>query len=490
MRKALIFLALLLVLSLGGAVYLSEAVYATRDDVTVSVDPYYGDISALEGAEVTLHATYDHRLFWDVFYAFGDETTTATATEYLYTLTKEYEMGGTTFGGLELYPDSHYFLDYNEKELKNLIGWEKMTQEAVDATPNGTEKYHTFRLADYVDYYAWNLSVDLPYPIYHTDPYSSTEFLPPAELKTATEIREFFKIPVLENEYVEIFIAKDDEGNVYQMGGGSGINPAPEANVNPGDWYYSYAHNAVTEDACFTIIYGLSSRGIPMDFSLIPGGFGIYRLPYGEPTYDERGEMTDSGIRSEELEMVYPLPQDMEVAYFAPSPDGDRLILCTVEDGECIFTAIDASTFETLQRFTLCALPQDGWVSIHEEEDFLVFHVNKADGSETLTLLTRDERGNYQVEFTVDAGLEHDPKAYVTSDTVMAYDGEKLLSLSLIYDDYHYGQDTCNFVARVYDETGLLYCGEYRTSLSTLTDYVEYDYPIHPMNYKPLEISW
>ena len=117
MRKALIFLALLLVLSLGGAVYLSEAVYATRDDVTVSVDPYYGDISALEGAEVTLHATYDHRLFWDVFYAFGDESTTATATEYLYTLTKEYEMGEGTFGGLELYPDSHYLLDYNEKEL-------------------------------------------------------------------------------------------------------------------------------------------------------------------------------------------------------------------------------------------------------------------------------------------------------------------------------------------------------------------------------------
>ncbi len=489
MRKALIFLALLLILSVGGTVYLSEAVYATRDDVSVSVHPYYGDISALEGAEVMLHAQYDRRLFWDVSYEFGDETTTASTTEYYYTPTREYETGSGTFGGVYLNPDSYYQMNYSEEAAASLTGWEKMSYEAAKATPNGTEMSHTFRLADYMDYYLWSIGVDLPHPIGYTSP-ADTDWLMPAEQETINTIWKFFKIPVLENEFAEISVGKDDEGRVYSMGSGSGMNPAPLANVNSEDWYNGYVHNAVTEDTCYFIIHGLSSRGVPIDFSEVPGGYGIYRLPYTEPTYDESGVMTHTGIYAEELEMVYPLRQDMEIAYFAPSSDGSRLILCTIEDGEYIFTAIDAHTMETLQRFTLSTMPTDGWVGMHVEEDFLVCCINAADGSETLTLLTRDENGDYHAEFTVDAGLEHDPTSYMESDTVMAYNGEKLLSVSLIFDDNHYGTDTCNFVARVYDETGLLYCGEYRTSLSNLNDYVDYNYPVYPMHFEPLEISW
>lgn len=490
MRKALIFLSLLLALSITGAVYLSEAVYATRDDVTITPIPHYGDISALEGAKLTLRANYDHRLFWDVAYDFADESAEKTVTEYRCEPTKVYEMGTATFSGVYMYPDIVYLLDYDEEANSKVPeGWKKMTRDAVEATPNGTEMTHTFRLGDYMDYYTWSLSVDLPYPLSHTDPIDEQRLIP-AEQKTADEIRAFFNIPVLENEYVELTIAKDEAGNVYSMGSGNGVDPAPEANVNEGDWYNGYVSNAVTEEACFFIIHGLSMRGVPIDFSEIPGGYGIYRLPYEEPTYDDNGEMLHTGIRSDKLEMVYPLRQDMEIAYFAPTADESRLILCTIEDGEYIFTAIDTRTMETLQRFTLCTYPQDGWTGIHVEEDFLVAKVNPPDGSETLILLTQDESGDYHVEFTVDAGLEHDPNAYIKSDTAMAYNGEKLLSVSLIYEDSGYGLDTCDFTAQVYDKTGLLYSGEYRTSLTTRSEFVTWDYPIIPTHYQPLAISW
>ena len=487
MRKALIFLALLLVLSVGGAVYLSEAVYAARDDVSVTQITHFGDPGVMAGTELTLRANYDHHLFWDVSCAFADDGAVTADTAYRYEMTKEYEMGEATFGGLYMNPDSYYLLDYNEVDPQTLQGWDRMAYDAIEATPNGTEMYHTFRLADYMDYYMWSISVDLPYPIFHTDPHD-TDWLLPAERKTADEIRAFFKIPVLENEYMEISVEKDDAGNVYSMGSGSGVAPAPLEEGSE-DWYNGYVHNAVTEEACFFIIHGLSSRGNPVDFSQVPGGYGIYRLPYEAHTYGKDGELTDTGIRSEQLEMVYPLPQNIEVAYFAPSPDDSRLILCTVEDGEYIFTAIDANTMETLQRFTLCTLPQDGWVNMHEEEDILVARMNAADGSEMLILLKRDEAGDYQVEFTVNAGLDLDPNGYVTSDTVMLYDGEKLFSVSLLYDDANYGHDTCDFSTRVYDETGLLYCGEYRTSLSSREEFTMWDYPIVPMNYKPLEVK-
>ncbi len=490
MRKALLFLSLLLALAVGSTVYLSEEVYATRDVVTVTPVVHYGDISALEGAEVTLRANYGYRLFWDVNYRFEDAAVTKAATEYYYSPTKEYEVGNPSFSGVSLYSDACYLLNHDElAEGETLTGWEKMSQEAADATPNGTERTHTFRLADYLDYYPWSLSVDLPYPISHTDAYDF-DWLLPAEQKTAAEIRDFFRIPVLENEYVNITVAKDDAGNVYSMGSGSGMNPAPEDNIYSEDYFNGVPYNAVTAEACFFTMNGLSGRGAPIDFSHIPGGYGIYRLPYGEPTYGANGEMLHTGIRAEELEMVYPLRQDMEISYFAPTHDESRLILCTIEDGEYIFTAIDAHTMETLQRFTLCAWPQDGWVGLtYVEEDFFVAYVNAADGSETLILLTRDEAGDYHVEFAVDSGLEHDPNPY-KGDTVMAYDGEKLISLSLLYYGDGYGQDTCNLAASVYDATGLLYCGEYRTSLTTESEFASWNYPIEPMRYQALKLTW
>lgn len=486
MRKALIFLALLLALSIGGTVCLSNAAYAARDQIAVTATHHYGDVSALEGAELLLHANYEHRLFWDVAYDF---TAQSVDTQYRYEPRRVYEVGESNYYGVSMYAEAVYLLDYYEEETEELGKWERMTREAVEATPNGTEMSHIFRLADYADFYEWTLSVDLPYPISHSDPYD-TYWLTDVELKVANDLREFFKIPVLENEYVEISVGKDEAGNIISMGSGSGVNPAPLDNINSGDWYSPWQNNAVTDEACFFLFEGTSTNGVPMDFSHVPGGYGIYRLPYEEPTYGEYGDMVDTGIRSEQLEMVYALPQDIRVVHFVPSNDGSRLLLFTQENEECILTVIDTSTFETLQRFAVCDYPEEGWIWIHEEEDFFVAVAEDGTTNCLYTLILPDESGDYRIEFSVGASLGRFPEESMEHDVYMAYDGERLLRVALLYEYGQYYLESCAFSAAVYDETGLLYCGVYQTGLTDSVDSAQNNYAIVPAFYKPVELSW
>jgi hypothetical protein len=71
----------------------------------------------------------------------------------------------------------------------------------------------------------------------------------------------------------------------------------------------------------------------------------------------------------------------------------------------------------------------------------------------------------------------------------MAYDGRRLAVSGLLINET--GQfETCGFNLAVYDETGLLYCGEYASSLDTGGETDRYSDRCVPDDYTPLALSW
>lgn len=481
MRKAVILLTLLLLCAAGGAAYLSDAVYETRDDVTITPVHHYGDKAALAGATAELHATYDQFLFWDVGYDFEKET--VTGTDYRFSPQQLYERGKVRFDGLWMDTDLSYTMDEEIPE-EELSDFARACRELAEKVPAGGEQTETIRLADYMDYYELSLSLNLPYAqVSHSDAYDPG-WLSEAEQKVTEDIRDFFKIGVLRDEYREVTIGKHENGSLSHMGTGS---------ASWGDYYYTNITCAVTDDACFITLRGTSALGKAMDFSAVPGGYGIYRLPFGAPTYSDDGySYTDLGIRADELEMVYPLAQDIDILNFMTSADHSRLLLFTAEEEKYILTVIDTATMETLQRLTLCDYPADGWGggSIYDGGDFLVSQVYAPGGSAELVLLTIDDAGGYHLEFVVDSEARHNPFFDTSGATSMTWNGEKLILCGTITETEVYWDYTCDFFALVYDETGLLYCGEFQNSIETMDEYRDYGYPVRPLQDDPIEVSW
>ena len=82
----------------------------------------------------------------------------------------------------------------------------------------------------------------------------------------------FFRIPVLQDEYVELGIDKNMDGT----GSGRSISSVME-----GDRFWMNVESVITDDTCFFWFGNRTDKDRLVDTSRIPGGYGVYMLPYG-----------------------------------------------------------------------------------------------------------------------------------------------------------------------------------------------------------------
>lgn len=97
---------------------------------------------------------------------------------------------------------------------------------------------------------------------------SNTE--PGTETYVILGFRDFFKIPVIADEQVEISVSKG--------AGGRGISYGLKSTDS--DSFSIRSESALTDDACYFTFTTRTVYGDIVDTNLIPGGYGIYRLPY------------------------------------------------------------------------------------------------------------------------------------------------------------------------------------------------------------------
>lgn len=445
MRKATLIVTLLAALGLGGMAALHLHVNGQRDQVVITEQVLCGDKAVAEGLEVTSVVDLDRRLHWETVYTVGAQPETRTEFEF----TEDQRLRPVAYepAGIYVYDLTSTISDAWEEDEKELTGLAKAYQELFDETEPGTEGERDVRVADYLDYYPVSLSVELPNYDFDSrwDGFHASNDEQKAEMMALDQaLQDYIRVPVLENEYVEISVHKNGDGS--RSGWGSGTTSSTAGH----DRYDMTIYNALTDSACYFIVDNRSYRGEIVDFSGVQGGYGIHILPF------TASESRYTRVDVAGLSIAYPLDEASAVEWFDHTPDGERLLLCTrEEDGSQVLRVIRAGTMEPLQELELTHDPELEFYHMDPEDGYLVLRSSDRD----MVLLEEQPDGTYVRRFTVsetgNGTVDHNVGRGVT-----LWDGEKLVSVTE-------GSENCDFAVAVYDETGLRYCAGYRSSLDT-----------------------
>lgn len=507
MRKSLALFIVLLVFAIGGTCYVSASLLKEKDNVQITETVVLGDKSAIEGVTIERNVKYDRYMRWSTTYVVGEEPKCDT----VYTFDEQgrlREEPNYNYSGLELYTDVIRGHDLENVDAEKLSGVNRAMKELFDKTEPGQESSMIIDLGDYLDFYEYEISIDLPGGVsYHFINkadieeallrYNANESYI-AELEKELHIVEtltaFFKIPVIENHLYEIGVSKDADGNLYGWsygsanGGGSSGNIAMGGTLPESDAFSLWAISVYTEDMCYFTFYPYTDDGKLIDTSYIPGGFGIYQLPFDKET---------KTIDVDNLKLVYVLDPKEEVLNLHYDERRNTILLLGHKESGAGYkmTVFDADTMEVKQDI---AYAEDGYGSgIYMGDDFIVL-----EAADDVVVLAVDESGLYQKEITCDVKcLIEETSVDYLDFSYMDFDwnGEKLIFAGPLNDStsYRYYQ-SCGFYLAAYDEAGLSYYGEYVSSLDAESSYSNsyydtyygYNFVCRPTEKDPIFVEW
>ena len=270
-----------------------------------------------------------------------------------------------------------------------------------------------------------------------------------------------------------IHLAKDIKGEVCDFGIERQSEDAFQFGV-------SSDYSLATDEAFYFTFNNRTEQGAVVDTSLIPGGYGIYRIPY-TVDFDPNKE---TGILIDQISTVYSIDPSHEVLRLHSSHDKSKLLLHTLENGWYVLTVIDRESMTALQRFEIQEkAPEHDFWKLWEDEEQDIFMVEM---DQSYAFFALQEDGTYAQIFLCEIPTKvHGRSQY--SD--MLYDGTRL-----VVGDVHNWLDTTNtaegvFYLSVYDASGLRYYGEYDTSLNSKIQSSEYN-SVRPDTGTPIKLTW
>ena len=504
MKRALA-LTLLLVL-LGGVGLASGTVMigSEADQVTVTEQVFYGQVSEVEGLAVHQQVEYDNHIRWDITYRPGEDP--SAETEFTYSPTTfDFNYEGF-YNGISISSSLDYAQSYRSLETgqvqdnsaksqygasaEELVGINRAYHALYEETDAGEEGTKTIRLADYYDYYP--LQFELSHPNHSTWWNWSLEFdyleYEEGEARDSRlAILDYFRIPVLEDETLELSIQKQADGQLWSTGYSS----------TDSDSYQIWARADYTDDAVYFTINNYTTNGNVMDLSMIPGGFGIYRL--GVPvTTMENAEHYPNKVPVQEVSTVFSLDPATVVTALQVSEDQTRLYLLTIEDGQHMFTVLDLETYEVLQKMTLgpCGNESFYWnleCYLYEKDNALIALVGAvADMNNAFCVLLPQADGTFEQAFLTQQESIYRYSEDLNVFTVYSagsfdWDGTRLAVCDRLSDHSQSRATYCSFAISVYDASGLLYMSGADSSLG-ITSFDEYD--CQPGYLEPLTVEW
>ena len=505
MKKSLILFTFLLAGSLGFLVFFQTSLLKEKDNVTFQDEILFGDAKDAEGITVDIRTEYSRQLFWDTTYKAGQ--TPAVSTDFTFYNTDQRTSHATYEGvSMDVVLDTYNFAP--EKARSELEGIDQAFHDlyhdnspvlSQESSANDNTKVKVIKLKDYYDYYpfymgislngyekSWNWN-ELAFEEMYKDfdktsvDYEEYEFL-----------KEYFRIPIIEDDTRTIQL--DMYYDNYSMMVSHSNEPE----------YYFASYSTVTEDALYFLFTFFSNeKDVNWDSSLLPDGYGIYRIPY-ETTAIEGSIYPKQTVDVKALDMAYPLDKNIEVFHFTTTEDKSKLIL-TYQDSNtpdaCTQIAIiDAKTMETLQIINLEGIEKpDGSTeimipyTIHIYDDFIAIYCS----SDYLAVLDLEPSGLYSLDCIIDIHKNPVFDYYVDTRgiTVMDRKDDKIAVTGLKTNNFdgHYYSESCGFYLAIFDRDGLVYYSEHDSSL----DRGQYPYQnqtVEPLSYynneKPLAILW
>lgn len=472
MRKSLALLLVLVLACSCGVVYAAGELIDDSDEVVIEEIVRYGDPAIAEGISIDTAVNCRHHLFWNTAHTVGKAEEAETA--FRFSADADYEYGVGEYVNVQLRSGLEFNFDMEGSPV-----WE--AYEALAAsTPAGQSGEATIYISYYYDYYPVSVDIDTPGFVMNT--YSGIDYMSAEERAIYDAFNEFFRIPVLEEDQRTIHLDKNIEGEVYSWG----------SSWTDCDTYGIYSECVARDDAVYFTVTNRSQNGEIMDFSLVPGGYGIYKMPYTS-SYPGTSDVEHDPfmyVHADELEMVYPLREEQCVEFFAESPDGNKLLLFTHAYGLMELTVIDVATMATLQVIEIMSGDETAnmW-TLYLEDDFIALHLS----GDRLALISMNPVAEYQMEFIVQMNPEGETLFYLGRDNAFDWNGEQLAVAGFASPkdpSYYY---TCDYHLAVYDETGLLYFGVFDSSLSSTKESSgEFNpYDINSgMDSDPITVEW
>ena len=482
MRKSLIITLLLLLLSLGGIYAAHAGVNINKDEVVLDETILYGDKVTAEGLVIDIDTHCNNHLFWNTVYELGIEP--QINTDFRFSQKQEYQQHeriyyGVEFGisdsggfsasaGIDLDNDSHFIGSY-------FYSMKDLYKDVASRTGAGQTHRESLYFKDYYDFYPLVASLDLP--DYHWDMRQEIGERDQAQDDGSEPfiqaIRDYFRIPVLDDHRLEVSIAKNDEGLITE------IDTSPIGDSGVSLWTTSL----VTDDACYFTFNNQAQNGELLDLSLIPDGYGLYRLPLTKAAEGEK----NSRISLEQMEMVYALDPQVHITELKLTEDESKLLLMTREDEAYYLTTLNAVTAQELQKLKVIDCDEDVYLWSFYSDRFIVGFVS--DGR--LTVIEATDSGEYRGVFTVDTPASDAIGMPRTSNAAMSWDGERLaVAEPQLEEDMNSGRyEKCGFNLSVYDESGLLYAGKYDSSLD-INRSLDYSYRCRPLDLNPIYLRW
>lgn len=413
MRRSLVIMLLLLVLSVGGLCLAHRRVDAAKDAVTLDETVLYGEKSSARGLVVDSSFQCDYRLFWNIRQTFGEEPEVRTA--FAFSQAEKRAVQSRVYSGAMF----HYvFGGYGASTTGSLAMEDESApvRDVASRTRAGEKHSELVYLKDYYDYFPILLDFDLPISIAMDEDIRQS-------------FADYFRIPIKSDYRVEITVEKNASGDVFCMGISSVA----------GSEMYLESESVITDTGCFFTLTCSGWDGILLDTSLIPGGYGIYYLPYAQ------GMQIQTAFRVD--------PAQAKIVSLQASADKKELLLVTQEGGAYMLTILDAATAEPLCKMSLFDDGENFW-KLFIQDNFLV-----AQSGSRLAVVTKSAYGVYTPEMTVDTVTAKEYGFSMAWDAAVDYDGSHLAVAA--FQQYK----VCGYDLAVFDGNGLSFLGRYDNSL-------------------------
>jgi len=496
MRKAFAIMLALLIACTGGVIYAFADANAPREAVVYTEKVLYGDPSAAHGLNIDLRVHYKYHLLWQSHLDF-DQNRFHASTNYMFSQDESRENPPHDHKGVFLQDGLRLSMEISKEGEPT--GIRKALDELLSETEPGTTKKQTIRLADYYVYYPIMVHIELPGLLYtHYPPADSSriDIYSSRENYAVKTMQDFFRIPVLDNHYMDIEASKVSGGNSAQT---SGIGRSER-----GDSFSMNTAGVTGEYACYFWFSNRTRNDNLVDTSLIPGGYGIYKLPYGYVDYmkhvaesGETYEYTGPDVFVDELSVFYPVDVETRILHLGVNQKKTRLLLHTAEDDKYIVTIIDIKNGEALQRLVVSDYDySEDWYEVDDGDGFTFIRL----GNKRICVVSEGPGENYEISINSElAGveLEDDYLPWNWYNRCMAFDGERLAisgsSFLTFIDDKNMRGSNCGFFVAIYTADGLQYYGIYESSLDRAnyhTANIRLTYNIRPVDYDPVRVSW
>ncbi|MBQ7337154.1 MAG: hypothetical protein IJW40_01735 [Clostridia bacterium] len=463
----IVTLVTVLALLVGGTIVASYAVYTPHDAVTLRAVHEEGDLAATAGLTLQTWTEMDGRLFWENTFTFDGAGHSAMSSYAFHPLGVAAQRDQTP-------RDISLTIEYDatanlSQELEELTPIQQAVRQVWDEMRAGDTRELTLTVADYYEYYPFEVDI-LNRGLFQRGDTDHWQQITAA-------FSSYFKIPVLPGERMLLTMRKYQGGSNTSASTGIG---------HDGDCFFPEMISHVVTDEDGGVIYftffPYSSEGTLVDLSHLPRGYGLFSVRYH--TLDNGGLRLDT----ESLGLAVALPLDIKIEYLGRAGQSGELLMLARETnghgdetGRLQLYVLSPERGAVLQTLCADAAENKRYYSVYDgSEDYLV--LRHYDGGLFYIVLARGADGTWSValetglpEVGREDGVAEEKLSELRGfdsgmENAMLWDGTRLAvvrNMTRAIDGYESARWSCDFQLTVWDANGLLYLGDYRTSLNT-----------------------